>query len=192
MKKLFIVAVTLIAFTKITTAQKFALVAKGGVNLGKINGVDFNDAYNASLHAGGSVEININKTFGLQPEVLFNQTKTTTVNAGGSLGVLANQNVQLDYLSIPLLLRINVAKFLTLNIGPEYSILMNKSNTVLANGGNAFKDGNFSMIGGAQVNIKNLRVYGRYNIGLSNIQDLTTKDNWKNETIQLGIGFKLF
>lgn len=192
MKKFFTLLALFFLFANITEAQKVALVAKGGVNLAKITGIDFNDSYNASLHAGGSVEINISKNFGIQPEVLFNQVKTTTVNAGGSLGVLANQDVQLNYLSIPLLLRVNVSKFLTLNVGPEYSILINQGNTLLTNGANAFKDGNFAMVGGVQLNINALRVYGRYNIGLSSMQDLTTKDNWKSQTIQLGVGFKLF
>jgi hypothetical protein len=47
------------------------------------------------------------------------------------------------------------------------------------------------MIGGLQLNLSRLRVYGRYNIGLTNINDIDEKDKWKNQQIQLGLGVKL-
>jgi hypothetical protein len=68
---------------------------------------------------------------------------------------------------------------------------MNKHQTLLANGQNAFKNGDFAMVGGLQLNLKVLRVYGRYVIGMNNINDVANSENWKNQQIQLGIGLKL-
>jgi hypothetical protein len=47
------------------------------------------------------------------------------------------------------------------------------------------------MVGGLQLNLKVLRVYGRYVIGMNNINDVANSENWKNQQIQLGIGLKL-
>ena len=99
--------------------------------------------------------------------------------------------VQLKYLSFPILLNIKPAKILTLQVGPQFGILTNKSNTLLQNGKQAFKGGDLSMLGGVQINIKHLNIYGRYAVGLSNINDIDNKEKWKNQSIQLGIGFTL-
>jgi hypothetical protein len=47
------------------------------------------------------------------------------------------------------------------------------------------------MLGGLQLNISKLKIYGRYAVGLSNINDIDNQDKWKNQTIQLGVGFAL-
>ena len=57
--------------------------------------------------------------------------------------------------------------------------------------GNAFKGGDFAAVLGAQLNLGLLKVYGRYNIGLSNISDIADQDKWKSQAIQLGVGIKI-
>jgi hypothetical protein len=84
-----------------------------------------------------------------------------------------------------------VSKLLTLNVGPQYGILIDKNETLLKNGQQAFKNGDFSMVGGVSLNLNPVRIYGRYNIGLSNINDIDDKDSWRSQQIQLGIGLKL-
>lgn len=168
-------------------AQKgFHLIAKAGANYGKIKGQAFKDGYNLGYHVGGSFEWDFSKKLGIQPEVLFSQ-----VSSDGA--ATPSQNAQLNYLSIPILLRINIGKTLTLNLGPEYSILMSKESTVLVNANNAlFKDGNFAAVAGIQLNLKSLRAHARYNIGLSDINQLGNADSYKSEQIQLGVGIKIF
>ena len=139
------------------------------------------------------MEIDFSKTLGIQPEVLFNQTNTTIESDASDIYNLAlnGQKKTLNYLSIPVLLRINAGKLLTLHLGPQYSILMNSHETILENGMDAFKSGDFAAVLGAQVNLGSLKIYGRYNIGLNNINDIDNKDKWKNQQIQLGLGFRL-
>jgi hypothetical protein len=69
-------------------------------------------------------------------------------------------------------------------------VLINKNDNLLQNGQQAFKSGDFSMVLGAQVNLKVLRVYGRYNIGLQNINDFSDQQKWTNQQVQLGVGLK--
>jgi hypothetical protein len=192
MKKIFIATVALFTLATTSFAQTaFRLGAKVGANLNKIDGQSFNDGYNLGYQAGGFAEIDFGK-LGIQPEVLFSQSKTKYAKSTSEIAdIKAGDNITLDYLSIPVLLRINAGKLLTFVVGPQFSVLTNNHKTTAQNAGDAFKSGDFSMAGGAQVNLKMFRVYGRYNVGLNNINDVSNQENWKSQQLQLGIGLKL-
>lgn len=189
MKKTIIALAMLIIATNSTKAQSFAIGLKAGANLTKITGSSFNDEFKLSYQAGAFMEIAINKKIGIQPEFLFSQSKGTTVSTGGVL-TAPNANYELNYLNIPLLLRYRIGKVLVLNLGPQYSILLNNDNTLLANSKDAFKKGDFAMVGGLQLDFKFLRLYARYNVGLNNVNDISNSDNWKSQQIQAGLGFR--
>lgn len=196
MKKVFMSVVILLSVTTLSQAQGLGGGIKAGANLNKISGQSFNDGFDVSYHFGGFLEIDINKKWGFQPELLWSQTtskpssfKTVYATSVNPL-FNGNEQIKLDYLSIPLLLRYNVGGILTLNAGPQYSILLKKDRTMLQNGESAFKEGDFAFVLGGQLNFKYLRVYGRYNIGLQNINDIDNKDRWTNQQIQAGLGFR--
>jgi hypothetical protein len=196
MKRLLLACTAIIVFTAVSYAQGgFRLGVKLGTSLNKVEGQSFKEGFDLSYHAGGFAEIDFNKKWGIQPEVLWNQTSGRRSNFNSLYVSVANPNgsekFKLDYLSIPLLLRYNIGSILSLNAGPQFSILLNEDKTLLQSGQSAFKDGDFSMVGGAQLNFKFLRVYGRYNIGLQNINDIDSKDKWTNQQIQLGLGLRL-
>lgn len=171
-------------------AQSFEFGAKVGGTFGKIDGESFKSGYNFGIHAGLFAYIGGDKV-GVQPELLFNQTNTTVKSGNIDAGDVLNQGKKghLNYLSIPVLLRYNVVKILSLQAGPQFGILMNKDNSLVQNGQDAFKSGDLALALGAQLNLNKLKVYGRYNIGLSNISDATDSDKWKNQQFQVGIGF---
>jgi hypothetical protein len=182
--------------TIISSAQGLKFGIKAGANLNKLSGVSFSDAYNLSYQAGGFIEIDFNKKFGIQPEILFSQSQTNTVSGFNNIytgisNAISGTAVKYNQLSIPILLRYNLGKVLTLNAGPQYSIVMNQSETLLNNGKQAFKNGDFALVSGLQLNLGTLRIYGRYNIGLNNLNDIDNKDQWKSQQMQLGLGFKL-
>jgi hypothetical protein len=62
----------------------------------------------------------------------------------------------------------------------------------LENGQAAFKKGDFALLGGAQLNIGGIKVGGRYQVGLNNINDIDDQDKWKNQGWQLYAGFRIF
>ncbi|MEO6452953.1 MAG: PorT family protein, partial [Ginsengibacter sp.] len=76
-------------------------------------------------------------------------------------------------------------------VGPQYAILIDQDKTLTQNGKEAFKTGDFSMVGGLQLKLVKFRVYGRYVIGLSDISDVPNSGEWKNQSIQLGVGIAL-
>ncbi|NOT94070.1 porin family protein [Ferruginibacter sp.] len=173
-------------------AQSFKIGAKGGATLNKMTGQTFDEKFTYGYHVGGFVTIGLGKKFAIQPEVLFNQVNIDTSDKFSSVYQFNKLNsVQLKYLTIPILLNYNVGKLVSLQAGPQFGILMNKSNTFVENGKDAFKGGDFSMLGGVQINVSHFRVYGRYAIGLNNLNDIDNKDKWKNQSIQLGVGLTL-
>lgn len=187
-------AVLFLFIAGVSKAQKFNFGGKAGANLTKVTGQAFKDGYDLGYHVGAFAEIDLNKNWGIQPEVLWNQTNTQ--RASGTNAPLNNwqqntNDIQLNYLSIPILLRYNVGSLLTLNAGPQFSILMNKDESLWANGKEAFKSGDLSLTGGATVNLKMFRVYGRYNIGLNNLNDVGTQEKWKSQQVQMGVGISL-
>jgi hypothetical protein len=194
MKKLLTPMIAIFAFVNIAQAQKFNFGGKLGANFTKISGQAFKDGYELGYHAGAFAEIDVTRKWGIQPEVLWNQTNT---HAAVALDEAVNnwqqntKDIKLNYLTIPVLLRYNVGSLLTLNVGPQFGILLNKDESLWNNGKEAFKSGDFSMVAGASVNLKMLRVYGRYNIGLNNLNDVGTQDKWKSSQLQLGVGVSL-
>ena len=191
MKKTLIFLPLFVLFALAGTAQGFHLGAKLGANMDKIAGKSFSDEFKLGYHLGGFVEIDFSKTLGIQPELLFSQTNTKVTDDLDDL-LQPGDEINLNYLNIPILLRINASKLLTLHVGPQFSILMNKDDNLLENGEAAFKSGDFAMVAGAQLNLGSLRVYGRYNIGLSDISDIDNQDSWKSQQIQFGIGLRIF
>lgn len=195
--KRFIVPFAFLCFLLVSSsasAQGFKLAIHAGANMGKLDGKSFSDEYQLGYHVGIAPEIMFSSKWGIQPEVLFNQTNTTTTSDFQDLykvSINELKDVKLNYLSIPLMLSYRPFSFFTLQAGPQFSVLMNKHKTLLENGGDAFSKGDFSMVGGAQINILKLRVYGRYGIGLSNINDIDNRDNWKSQSVQLGVGLAL-
>ncbi|MCC6289243.1 MAG: PorT family protein [Chitinophagaceae bacterium] len=189
------VAITLALFiASSSSAQGIKLALHAGANMGKIDGRSFKDEYKLGYHLAVAPEIMFSSKWGIQPEVMFSQTNTSSSTQFEDIYKISSdelKDVKLNYLSIPLLLSFRPVSFLTFQAGPQFGILMNKQKKFLENGRDAFTDGDFSMLAGAQINILRLRVYGRYGVGLTNINDIDNQDKWKSQTVQLGVGFAL-
>jgi hypothetical protein len=173
---------------------QFHIGAKAGANIIKIEGKSFDQQFRYGYHAGGFAEIGLGRNLGIQPEVIFNQYSTRVdSNFSHVYQHVFNQgDVKLNYLSIPILLSLKMfGNFLSLQAGPQYSIMINKSKTLLENGSEAFKNGDFSMVGGVHLKIKSLRVDGRYVVGLNSINDIDETEKWKSQGFQVSVGVAL-
>ncbi|MEO6330605.1 MAG: porin family protein [Ginsengibacter sp.] len=185
--KLISLAVTLFIFS--ATYSQVHVGIKAGASINKITGKSFKDEFTYGYHAGGFVTIDLGKTFSIQPEVLFNQFKTDTSSSFSSVYQFNKINdIKLNYLTVPILLNYNVNKILALQAGPQFGILIDKNKKLLQNGEDAFKTGDFSLVGGLQLKLVSFRVYGRYVLGLSDISNIGNADKWKSQSIQLGVG----
>ena len=188
---LFIAAISLTTLN----AQSIHLGIKGGASVNKLTGQSFTDKFSFGYHFGGFIEIGISKKLSLQPEVFVSQIKQDTSSQfraiyNNLLGV-APSNIQLSYLNLPILLGYKVSDQFSIQLGPQYSILMNQNANLLQNGKNAFKNGDFSILGGLQLEVSKFRIYGRYVVGLNNLNDIDKMDEWKNQSLQIGIGLTI-
>lgn len=197
MKRILMLSAAIICFAfafSSLSAQGLKLAIHAGANMGKLDGKSFKDEFQLGYHLGVAPEIMFSSKWGIQPEVMFSQTNTKTSTAFEDIYKISSdelRDVKLNYLSIPLLLSYRPVRFFTLQVGPQFSVLMNKQKKFLENGKDAFSNGDFAMVGGAQINILKLRIYGRYGIGMSNINDIDNQDKWKSQTIQVGVGLAL-
>ncbi len=191
MKKIVATVVMVIAVSGIINAQGFHFGGKIGANLDKITGKAFKEEYNLGYHAGVFAEIDFDKKWGIQPELMWNQVNTKKASGSGAITNNWQENtkdIKLNYITIPVLLRYNVAKVLTLNLGPQFGILADKNNSLWGNSKEAFKSGDLALVAGAQINLSAIRVYGRYNVGLNNISDIEDSGKWRSQQAQIGVG----
>jgi len=196
MKAKFFLPLLAALFMSSALMAQFHIGIKGGTNITKVNGQSFKDKFEYGYHIGGFAEIGLGEKFGIQPEVLFNQYSTTVDSNYHHIyeDVFSSGQgkVKLNYLSIPLMLNYKlIGNFLSLQAGPQFSILIKQDKSLLQNGADAFKKGDLSMLGGVQLNLSAIRITGRYAIGLNNINDIDNKDDWKSQGFQVSLGLAL-
>lgn len=192
MKKYLLSVCALMLASTFLFAQNFGLGVKAGLNMGKISGQAFKDGFNLSYHVGAFGHYDFTEKIGIQPELLYSQTQTRTASSDITYANLKpDTKAKLDYMYIPVLLRYNVNNLVTLHVGPQFGILVNQETTTLNNAKSAFKSGDLSGVLGAQINLRNFNVYGRYNVGLQNINDVSDKEKWTSQTLQIGLGYRI-
>jgi hypothetical protein len=194
MKSKLSLLIALVLVAHFSNAQ-FSIGGKVGANLTKIEGKSFKQEFKTSYLLGGFAIIGLGDKFALQPELLYNQSTSRVDSSFKQVyqnAFAKNQEIKLNYLSIPVLLNYKfLGNFLSLQAGPQFGVLLNKDKNLLQNGEQAFKGGEFSMVGGAQVKISKLVVSGRYVVGLNNISDIDNQEKWKNQGVQLAVGLSL-
>ena len=194
--KSIVLSLLLITLTVMSSqAQGVHLGVKGGANIFKVDGQCYSDGFHFGYNVGAFAELNFTSAWGIQPELLWNQTNYRTGTQFSSIypGGLDDVKGKLNYLSIPLLLSYRPVKLISLQAGPQFGILLNQDHNF--NGAtvkDAFKKGDFSLVGGVQLNVANLVVGGRYVIGLTDINDVSDDRKWKNQGFQVYAGFRFF
>jgi len=182
-----LISIFLVSFS--THAQSVHIGIKGGVNFDRFNTGDSGRFGRPSFHLGGFLELPLNSFIGIQPEILFNKSNTRIT--------LENENARwntrfnLNYLSVPILLKITPSEVFSLNVGPQFSVLTNRDDTAFENLGKAFSRGDLSMVFGVQFGSGPLKLYARYNIGLADIGSLPYQNEWKSRQIQVGLSLNV-
>ena len=169
---------------------------KGGLNYANISGSGTASGFSAGAEGGVFVERTFNSKWSIQPELLFAQDNTKQSNF--STFYPANYNpyladdIKLAWLNIPVLFKYNLNHSFSVLAGPQYSYLLKDAESLLSSGDDkAFKHSSFSGNIGAQFNIGRVAVYGRYNAGFSNINNIDTRYTWKANHIQGGLAVRL-
>jgi hypothetical protein len=184
MKKTILVAALLFSALTTIQAQSVKLGLKAGLNYANQTGTNLTvDSENykkeaiSSYHAGLVAEINLFAGLALQPELLYSTQGATYKNA---LGDITNE---VGYLSIPIMIKINLSKSISLELGPQASFLLSEKVNVNLYKSNTF---DFAVAGGLGLKVtKSIFLQARYGLGLI---EISKEAQAKNSVVQVSAG----
>ena len=196
MKKYILVAAVLFTTMLANAQDKFSIGIKVGQNFSSVNNVAV-DHNSASFHAWVTTHFGLSEKLGISPEIILSQTKLETSPSvlgliGNSTSLAQPETYHLNYLSIPILVDAKLMQKLSVQAGPQYSILIDQKKDGIGNATMAFNNGEFAFVGGAKLDLGGFFLYGRYVVGLQAINELQDQTKWKTTQWQLGIGMSLF
>ena len=174
----------------------FRLGVKAGVNINKITGKAYNESFNYNFQGGAFAQFNFSKRFGIQPEVSFVQSQTEFTDDTNTIyddlfGGGTQHKAKLNYLEIPVLLNINIgpSKRVKLQVGPSYGALLKQTVDSLKTNMDIYKNGEWSAIGGIWLQLPLVNISARYKLGLTDVNSIDDRQQWKNQAIQISAGF---
>jgi hypothetical protein len=177
-------------------AKPIHVGVKIGLNAFKIDGTGFKNKFLPGVVGGAFIQVKLTDRFQIQPELLFSTAKLdTATELSDAVNYLRFReewsSLKPTYLNIPVLLNIGIgqARGIKLQVGPQYSILLNKNQTLLNNGQQAFKTGTVDGVVGLMFQAGPLNIAGRYLFGLGNANNVNPNANWKSHSIQGTLGF---
>jgi hypothetical protein len=171
----------------ITAHAQVNIGIKAGLNRYAITGDD--QSYKNGIHIGAFAQIPVKGLLVVQPELLFsaegNEFEENSVKSGQYL----------NYVNIPVMLRVNTKSGFYAEAGPQFGVLMAAKNKETGSPGedikNFFKGNNLSFGAGLGYFFKmGLGIGTRYNFGLSNLLKGANQDAVKSVGLQAGIFYK--
>ncbi len=171
-------------------AQEFVhFGAKGGLNLSQLDSDSFTETNSRTgFHLGLLAEIPLGNRFSIQPEVIYS-TQGSEVEEIIFGDIINQAEYNLDYIQVPILAKIYLTEYLSIEAGPSFNFLVNEK----INGEEVDFGSNFEFSGalGATYKFKG-GFFGsaRYMYGFTDAFD---RENFNikvnNSGFQLGIGF---
>ena len=176
---------------------------KGGVNLSNLYVDDVSDEnMKVGLNLGLFAKVPLTKGLSIQPELLYSSkgAKLTYDNVFGN----GEFRFNLNYVEVPVLAVINIAKNFNLQAGVYASYLASVNIKKLKDDGDVddisdldaedFNRVDYGLVGGLGLDIENFTIGARYNYGLKEVGDKNTLAgtalrNSKNSVISLYLGF---
>ena len=144
-------------------------------------------------HGGAFFLIKVSK-IGIQPEILFSKQGSKFTYNGSDL------KSNFDYVNIPIMLKLYTVAGINLQLGPQIGFLAkaggdaveNVDGTIIDASKDLYKKSDLSASFGVGWDLPfGLTIDGRYNLGLSKIQDSPDLNSTKNQVFQLSLGYKL-
>jgi hypothetical protein len=220
MKKILFSMVAIATFG-ITQAQEIKFGAKVGLNASTLTGDIEDAKMLIGAHLGGFVEIKLTDKFSFQPELLYSMqgAKTEYTETFSSFGETEKETyeekIRLGYLNLPLMFKFYATDKFSIEAGPQIGFLMSAKYDIdytyvliddsdgsiidsYSDGvkGEDYKDYVKSIDFGFNFGLgyeftENVGANVRYNLGLSDINDISGSDQKiGNGVFQLSIGYK--
>lgn len=187
MKKLFLVTAIAVLGLSNVNAQDIKFGAKAGLNFAFIIGDNAKDLDpTTNFHFGVMSEIKLSDKFSLQPELIYS-------GQGADTNIASEGSISLNYLNLPLIGKYYVTEKLSLEAGPQIGVLLSTKGGTL-DYKELLKPIDYGVNFGVGYKLDNgLNFTARYNLGLSNINDVDGfSDKNSNGVVQLSIGYFFF
>lgn len=182
----------------ITNAQvQFSLGLKGGVNFASIDVNDVAATWDGrtGFHGGAFALFKIT-AFAIQPELIFSQQGSTVKFNTQDL------DANFTYLNVPVIAKFYLPLGFNLQAGPQFGFLTSAKSdynpiTNTPQDGTDLKeyyknsDLSIALGLGWDVPKLGLTIDGRYNLGVSEIQDNAALEQTKNQVWQVSLGYKI-
>lgn len=78
-----------------------------------------------------------------------------------------------------------------LQVGPQWGFLLNQAVDSLKSPRDIFRKGEFSILGGIFIQLPMFHIGSRYELGLSDINAIDNKDQWKSQAWEFFMGITL-
>jgi hypothetical protein len=168
-------------------AQKMSFGLKGGLNISDVSNI--NGDNRLSGHLGLYFNSRLNAQWSIQPELLYS-------GQGQQYRALGNEyTLALNYIQIPLMFQFRPVKQVYLEVGPQLGFLIAanvKDDGDKEEVDGAYKKADFGLNFGAGFMVTSkLGFYGRYNVGLADINDVSALSDRHNRVGQLGLFIRL-
>ena len=194
MKKILIVFVFALFVSLQSNAQAgFRLGIKGGLNFANVD-ADIDTDSRTGFHAGAFATIKLTK-LAIQPEIILSKQGSNLDLNGTDL------ESNFTYVNVPVLLKLYLIGGFNLQVGPQFGFLASAKQDVADQFGDinegvdvkdAFKGTDVSVGLGAGLDLPfGLTADVRYNLGLSDINDIEAQSEVNNQVFQISVGYRL-
>jgi len=183
--------VFVLSICTISFAQRAQFGIKGGLNAARFGGDIDEDAVEARVgfHIGALAHIHINRNFAIQPEVVYSQQ--------GMVQELGNNEFEwkVNYVNIPVMFQYMFRSGFRIQAGPQLGVLASaeiedRDSNADTDLEDAIKNVDVSLpIGIGYMSPSGFGVDARYNIGLSNVNEVGVND-LRNRVFQIGIFYQ--
>lgn len=187
---------SLFAFVGLVALGANAQGVSGGLKLGMnlanqtVSSGDFtvSPSFRPAIHAGGYLTAMLSEKFGVQPEILYSGQGYK--QNGGTFKV--------NYITVPVLLRLNFTNVFSIHAGPQIGVLMSAKAEYEGGDSEDVKDllkgTDIGIAAGLGVDLPMGLNFGfRFVKGMTNIIDESDGDyKQKNYNLQFSVGYKLF
>lgn len=195
MKKIILLLTSIISVTAFsqeaerrTTNAKFGL--KGGLNYSTVTKGDFEEGLDprTSFYIGFTSEVPlVGKLLYIEPEMLYSRQGFTSNYV--LLGNSYKEEYQVDYINVPVLLKLYAGNVFAFEAGPQFGLKINEK--VVSNNSqidrNNINDFDTAFAGGVSLNFNEFFLSARYT---HSFNEIIKDTNSKNSVIQIGAGFR--
>ena len=184
------ISVTAFSQEEVKSSSDARFGIKGGLNYATVTKGDFEEGLDprTSFYIGFVGEIPlVGKVISLQPEILY--SKQGFENNFVFLGANYKEEYQVDYINIPVLLKLYAGNILSFEVGPQFGLKINEK--VVRNNSEVEVDNinefDTALAGGVSLNFDKFFLSGRYTHSLN---EIIKDSNSKNSVFQVGVGFR--